>query len=49
MYDGLLFGGAYAVSSYIIDWIMMSNGYNYLLKPIVAYIVYMWLYNSMYI
>ena len=44
VYDGVLFGGALTSVCYLIDWIMYSNSYMAVVKPIVATVIYAWLY-----
>ena len=49
LYDGALFGLSNVLVCYVVDFIMISNNYNMILKPVVATIVYMYFYQNMYL
>ena len=43
-YSGMLFGTSVAGVCYLVDWIMVNNSINYIAKPVISTIVYMWMY-----
>ena len=49
MYDGVLFGVSVTGSCWLVDWIVHANSYSTVAKPVIAYIVYMFLYNNFYL
>ena len=49
MYDGLLFGSSITGVCYLIDFLLFTNSYTMVAKPLIATVIYMYLYQTMYL
>ena len=44
MYDGAYYGFSNVAAEYLVDYLIHANSYSSVAKPIITYIVYMYLY-----